>query len=295
MSEVAAASSRRGSALPFGAMVEALKRNPDDLRVLFACTAAAVATVFEPTYLTLSTSVVQTWLRAPNSEAPMILTTAFLTLALLTLLVGALADFFGRRRFLLLGLVGLTVSNVLCLFLLDAPRTFAVADILNAVFGVMVLPAAVAIVTLTFEPSIRPFAYGMLFGIQGAALVLASLFISMLGGVGGGRATFIPVLVAMRCGTGARLEGRAREPRTRIDPPRQHHCESLLGGGSVRALVHGRHGEDPVREDSGRNHRRPGRRAGRGGHCGGWAGDCPTSRVSRSMAGAMWAWRSSPD
>ena len=110
----------------------------------------------------LSTSVVQTWLRAPNSEAPMILTTAFLSLALLTLLAGTMADLFGRRRFLLVGLVGLTVSNVLGLLLLDTPKAFAVADILNAVFGVMVLPAAVAIVTLTFEPAVRPFAYGIL-------------------------------------------------------------------------------------------------------------------------------------
>jgi len=190
-----AAAARRGAALPFGAMIEALKRDPGNLGILIACTAASVAAVFEPTYLTLSTSAIQTWLRAPNSQAPMILTVAFLVLALFTLLVGTLGDLFGRRRLLLIGLVGLTASNALGLLLLDAPRTFAIADLFNTFFGVMVLPAAVAIVTLTFEPAIRPFAYGILFGIQGTALVLASLLISMLGGVWEGKATFIPVLV----------------------------------------------------------------------------------------------------
>jgi len=178
-----------------GELMRALKRNPRDLQVLFACTMAAVATVFEPTYLTLSTSVIQTGLRAPNSPAPMVFAAAFLLLALFTLLAGSSADIFGRRRFLLIGLLGLTVSNLLALIWLDAPRAFAVADTLNAVFGVIVLPASIAIVTLTFEAALRPFAYGILFAVQGTALVVGSLLIPVLGEVWEGRATFVPALV----------------------------------------------------------------------------------------------------
>jgi MFS family permease len=185
---------RRG-ALPLGSIVAAMKRDPAKLRILFACTMAAVVTVFEPTYLTLSTSAIQTGLRAQNSMAPMVFAVAFLLLALLTLLAGTAADLFGRRLFLLLGLVGLTVSNVLGLMWLDTPKAFAIADTLNAISGVMVLPAAIAIVTLTFEPSLRPFAYGVLFAIQGTALVVGLLLIPVLGGVWDGRATFIPVLL----------------------------------------------------------------------------------------------------
>ena len=70
-----------------------------------------------------------------------------------------------------------------------------VADMMNAVSGVLVLPAAVAIVTLTFEKALRPFAYGILFAIQGSAMVLGMLLIPALGDVWEGRATFIPVLV----------------------------------------------------------------------------------------------------
>ena len=110
-------------------------------------------------------------------------------------MTGTLTDLFGRRLFLLVGLVGLNVSNLLGLLWLGTPRLFAIADTLNAISGVIVLPAAVAIVTLTFEPALRPFAYGLLFAIQGTALVVALLLIPALGGVWSGRATFIPVLV----------------------------------------------------------------------------------------------------
>lgn len=187
--------SPRAMAFPLGAIVAAMRRDPDKLRILSACTIAAVAAVFEPPYLTLSTSFIQVGLRAESSPAPAYLAVGFLLLALLTLLAGTSADVFGRRLFLLIGLAGLTVSNILGLLWLDAPKAFAVADVLNAVSGVLVLPAAVAILTLTFEKALRPFAYGILFAIQGTAMVVGMLLIPTLGDVWEGRATFIPVLV----------------------------------------------------------------------------------------------------
>ena len=184
----------RFAALPLGAIFVALKRDPAKLGVLVACTIAAVAAVFEPTYLNLSSSLIQAGLRAESSPAPMLLAIAFLLLALFTLLAGTSADLFGRRRLLLAGLVGLAVSNVLGMIWLDVPQAFAVADVLNAVAGVIVLPAAIAIVTLEFEPGLRPFAYGILFAIQGTAIVVGMALIPILGRFWDGRATFIPVL-----------------------------------------------------------------------------------------------------
>jgi len=176
-------------------VVRALKRDPHAWRILIACTVAAAATVFEPGYLTLSTSLIQTSLRAPNSPAPLILAAAFLVLALITLLAGTSADLFGRRKFLVVGLVGVAVSNLLGLVWLGIPHLFVFADLLTTVFGVIVLPAAIAIVTLAFEPAVRPFAYGVLFGVQGAALVVSTLLVPLFGNVWDGRAAFIPVLV----------------------------------------------------------------------------------------------------
>ncbi|MFZ0529254.1 MAG: MFS transporter [Propionicimonas sp.] len=189
------AASRRQGAEQLRAAIRALRQDPRSLRILLACTIAAVVTVFEPPYLTLSTSVIQGGLRVPNSPTPMILAAAFLVLALITLLAGTSADLFGRRRFLILGLVGLTLSNLLAMASLGTSQLFAVADLINTVSGVIVLPASIAIVTLAFDQFVRPFAYGVLFGIQGTALVVGSLLIPLLGEVWDGRATFVPVLI----------------------------------------------------------------------------------------------------
>lgn len=179
----------------FGSIIRSLKRDAQAWRILLACTVATVATAFEPGYLTLSTSLIQTSLRAPGSPAPLILAVAFLVLALITLLAGTSADLLGRRKFLVIGLAGVTVANGLGMFWLDDLRSFILADVLTTVFGVIVLPAAVAIVSLAFEPALRPFAYGILFGAQGAALVAGMLLVPLLGDVWDGRAAFVPVLV----------------------------------------------------------------------------------------------------
>lgn len=199
-------------AIDLATVIRALKRDPQNLRILFACTLAAVVTVFEPGYLTLSTSVIQAGLRAPNSPAPLTFAVAFLVLALITLLAGTSADLFGRRLFLVLGLAGLTVSNVFGLIWLDTPRLFVFADLANAVCGVIVLPAAIALVTVAFEPGLRPFAYGVLFGIQGTALVVGALLIPVLGDVWEGRATFVPVLAL---GIAALVVVRRQVPESR--------------------------------------------------------------------------------
>lgn len=181
--------------LEWGAVIKALKQRPEALRVLFACTACAAVTVFEPGYMTLSISLVQIGLRAQASPAPLVLAAGMLVVALITLIAGASADLFGRRRFLVLGLVGLTLSNVLGMAWLHTPQLFLIADLINTVSGVTVLPVAIALVTLAFGPALRPFAYGLLFGVQGTALVTSILLIPLLGGVWDGRAAFLPVLV----------------------------------------------------------------------------------------------------
>jgi MFS family permease len=139
--------------------------------------------------------MIQAGLRSANSTAPLYVATGFLVLALLTVLAGTAADAYGRRLLLLAGLAGLTLSNVLGMVSLDAPKAFAVADTINAIAGVVVLPAAIAVVTLTFEAPIRPFAYAILFSIQGTAMVVGMMLIPLLGDAWNGRGAFAPVLL----------------------------------------------------------------------------------------------------
>lgn len=183
-----------GENLPIGAIVAAMRAQPAGVRTLLACTVSAAAAAFEPGYLTLSTSVIQTGLRAPNSSAPLMMATAFLVLAVLTLAIGSLADAVGRRIVLRVGLAGLTLANAAAMVALHQPGWFAVADTLTTTFGAIVLPASMAIVTLAFAEDLRPFAYGVMFGCQGLAMASSPLLIPLLGGWWDGRASFVPVL-----------------------------------------------------------------------------------------------------
>jgi EmrB/QacA subfamily drug resistance transporter len=100
-----------------------------------------------------------------------------LTLSALLILAGALADTYGRRRMFLIGLSGFGVASVLCgvaptLELLIAFR------LLQGVFGALLVPTSLAIITATFQGAER----GRAFGVWAAASGATTLFGPMLGG-----------------------------------------------------------------------------------------------------------------
>ncbi len=181
--------------VPFGIIVKALRSDPQALAVLIACTLAISVTGLEPAYLSLGTDEIQSQLRTPASNAPMYVALVYLVLAVLTLVAGTTGDLFGRKLMLIVGLIGVTLSNVVGALTLGTPF-FVAADVLNSISSVMVVPMTVAIVTLAFKPMVRPFAYGMLFGFLGLALVVGPT----LGGIFEERGTpalaFLPVIVA---------------------------------------------------------------------------------------------------
>ncbi len=173
---------------------QALTRDPQALRILIACTLAVVATAAEPPYWSLSTPEIQNQLRAPDSHAPLYVATGFLSLAVITLIAGTSGDLFGRRLFLLLGVIGVTLSNVLGFFTVGTVY-FPQIDAFNTLTTALVLPMAIAIVTLTFEPHVRPFAYGMLFGFQGAGLVISPILMALFEDVGIPQWAFLPAIL----------------------------------------------------------------------------------------------------
>lgn len=100
-----------------------------------------------------------------------------LTLSALLILAGALADTYGRRRMFLIGLAGFGVASVLCgvaptLELLIAFR------LLQGVFGALLVPTSLAIITATFQGAER----GRAFGVWAAASGATTLFGPLLGG-----------------------------------------------------------------------------------------------------------------
>lgn len=165
------------------------------LRILLACVLAMVSSALEPPFLALTSEQVQALLRAPESRAPLLIAIGYLALAMVTLIGGTTGDLFGRRGLLLAGLGGIVATNVLGAFTVGTLAHVPIY-VVNLVSVGFVVPMAVATVALAFEPAVRPFAFGMLFGAQGVALLLSSTLKWLAGLSGVLWWAFVPVAIA---------------------------------------------------------------------------------------------------
>jgi EmrB/QacA subfamily drug resistance transporter len=99
------------------------------------------------------------------------------TLAALLILAGALADFYGRRRVLMIGLVGFGVTSVLC-GLAPSLELLVIFRILQGAAGALLVPGSLSIITAEFEGPAR----GRAFGIWAAATSATSILGPTIGG-----------------------------------------------------------------------------------------------------------------
>ena len=100
------------------------------------------------------------------------------TLAALLILAGALADFYGRRRVLLIGLTGFGLTSVLC-GLAPSLELLVVFRILQGAAGALLVPCSLSIITAEFEGPAR----GRAFGIWAAATSATTILGPTLGGL----------------------------------------------------------------------------------------------------------------
>ncbi|HXA42827.1 MAG TPA: MFS transporter [Candidatus Solibacter sp.] len=101
-----------------------------------------------------------------------------LTLSALLILAGALSDFYGRRRMFGIGLAGFGVSSVLC-GLAPSIEILILARILQGVFGALLVPGSLALITATFEGVEQ----GRAFGIWAAASAGTTILGPLVGGL----------------------------------------------------------------------------------------------------------------
>lgn len=179
----------------FGGQIHAFfQQDRRTLYLLYACVLAVVCTTIDPPFFSLTSQEVQAFLRETDSSAPLIVAVEFLAIAVMTLAGGTMGDLYGRRRILLIGLGTIFAMNVLGIFTLGTPAYFTIHR-LNVVAGACVLSMCVANVALAFENSLRPFAFGMLFGLRSVAVVLSSTFTYWFERWGVKWLSFVPVIV----------------------------------------------------------------------------------------------------
>ncbi len=93
----------------------------------------------------------------------------------LLLLGGRVADYLGRKRAMLIGLVGFAVASAIGGAATNAGMLFG-ARALQGVFGALLAPAALALVTVTFsEPRERAKAFGVFGAISGGGAAIGLL------------------------------------------------------------------------------------------------------------------------
>ena len=152
--------------------------------------------------------------------------------ASLLLLAGSLADRFGRRRTLVLGLALFSAASLAC-SLAPTVGLLVASRAVQAIGGAMLNPVAMAIIANTFtDPRERARAIGIRGAMFGVSMALGPLLGGLLTGLVGWRAIFlinVPLGLAAIVLTRAFVpESRAAQPRP-LDPVGQALMTILLG------------------------------------------------------------------
>jgi MFS family permease len=214
---------------------EFLSQDRRDLRLLLACVIAVLCTAVDPTYFSLTSDEVQAFLRETDSSAPLVIAVEYLAIAVMTLVLGTTGDLIGRRRLMLIGLVTILLANFLGALTLGTPA-YLLMHRINIVAGACVLSMCVAIVALSFSNTLRPFAFGMIFGFRSVALLLSSSMTYFAVQLNVQALSFVPV-VAM-CVLAIVLVNRfVQESRADEDNPRSMAFVNLARLGAVFATA----------------------------------------------------------
>src|SRR5436305_1802298 len=131
--------------------------------------------VLDATIVTIALPSAQHDLGFSNADRQWVVTTYSLAFGGLLLLGGRMADLFGRRRMLLIGLVGFAAASALG----GAAQGFGLlvaARAIQGAFGAVLAPAALSMLTVTFsDPRERGKAFGIFGSIAGAGAAVGLL------------------------------------------------------------------------------------------------------------------------
>jgi EmrB/QacA subfamily drug resistance transporter len=156
--------------------------NPHHARrwlILFVIAIAQLMVVLDATVVNIALPSAQEALAFSNDQRQWIITAYALAFGSLLLLGGRIGDLFGRKRAFVIGLIGFAVASALG-GLAQSFGVLVAARALQGVFGALLAPAALSILTTTFtDPEER----GKAFGAFGAVAVGGAAIGLIMGGV----------------------------------------------------------------------------------------------------------------
>jgi EmrB/QacA subfamily drug resistance transporter len=147
--------------------------------ILFVIAIAQLMVVLDATVVNIALPSAQEALNFTNDQRQWVITAYALAFGSLLLLGGRIGDLFGRKRVFVIGLGGFAGASALG-GLAQSFEVLVAARALQGVFGALLAPAALSILTTTFtDPQER----GKAFGVFGAVAVGGAAIGLIMGGV----------------------------------------------------------------------------------------------------------------
>jgi EmrB/QacA subfamily drug resistance transporter len=215
----------------------AAARDPRRWAALAVIAIAQLMIVLDATIVNIALPQAQQALAISDVDRQWIITAYTLAFGGFLLFFGRVADFTGRKRAFMIGLVGFAVASAVGGLATEAWVLF-LARALQGVFGALMAPAALSLLTVTFtDPRERARAFGVFGAIAGAGAAIGLLLGGVLTEFASWRWTLgvnVPIsLVAVAAAVWAIRESRA-EGATRYDVP-----GIVLATAGLMSLVYG--------------------------------------------------------
>ncbi|MBV8462973.1 MAG: MFS transporter [Acidimicrobiales bacterium] len=146
--------------------------DPRRFRALFFLALAQLMVVLDATVVIVALPSAQRALHISVADRQWVMTSYTLAFGSLLLLGGRIADYLGRRRMFLVGLIGFAVASAIG-GLAQNPAMLFGARTLQGAFAAVMAPAALSLVTTTFtEPKERARAFGVYGAIAGGGAAI---------------------------------------------------------------------------------------------------------------------------
>jgi len=165
---------------------------------------AQLMVILDATIVNIALPSAQHSLHFSNADRQWVVTAYSLAFGSLLLLGGRIGDMVGRKRTLIIGLVGFAAASAVGGFSVDFPMLVG-ARAVQGMFGALLAPSVLALLTTTFkDPAERGRAFGIYGAIAGAGGALGLLLGGVLTSYASWRWTlFINLLFAALAATGA--------------------------------------------------------------------------------------------
>ncbi len=136
---------------------------------------AQLMVILDATIVSIALPSAQSALHISDADRQWVVTAYTLTFGGLLLLGGRIADYFGRKRTLLIGLLGFAGASALGGAAANAGTLFAARGLQGA-FGALLAPSALSLITVTFtEPRERARAFGAFSAVSGGGAAIGVL------------------------------------------------------------------------------------------------------------------------